>query len=462
MATGFDRDAAGGITVPSFEGHWASAVLAVADLAVTPDRTSGSARLKVARLQDVGALLGTELTGAIEAEVTTDPLLAAGRLQARIAGSNVQSGGIRLGALKIDAAIDDPLGKAATDATITASGLSGVADIGRISGTVKGDRQSGLDVALQASGAATNATLAAKVELLADEIRVALQRFEGRHQGIPLALNAPTRLRITGAQVRIDPTTPRLGGGRLTAQGVLDPVASDLRLDGGAAVVLIDAFAPGTALDGSLQAKARVAGPMASPRIDATYAASNVRLRRPEAALLPSLSVQGSGALVGQQASIDARLSAGTASSLALKGRVATASRTGRIEATGAIDLAPFAPLLGNDIRGIAGTLRSNLSFDLRGAQMSGTGSLELSNGALNFPEMGLRPSGGTARLALQGDTLVVQQLSFQTGRNGAPTASGTPAPDATQGVARPAVASRRPRGPRRPVATVSSDIGDG
>ena len=79
LAGRFDRDAAGGIVVPSFEGHWASAVLAVTDLAITRERTSGSARLKVARLQDVGALLGTDLAGAIEAEVTTDPQLAAGK-----------------------------------------------------------------------------------------------------------------------------------------------------------------------------------------------------------------------------------------------------------------------------------------------------------------------------------------------------------------------------------------------
>ena len=463
LAGRFDRDAAGGIVVPSFEGHWASAVLAVTDLAITRGRTSGSARLRVARLQEVGALLGTELAGAIDAEVTTDPQLAAGRLQARISGTNVQSGSMRVGALQVEAAIDDPLGTATTDARITASGLSGVADIGRISGTVKGDRQSGLDVALQASGASTNASLAAKVELLADEIGVALQRFEGRHQGIPVALNAPTRLRIAGAQVRIDPTTLRLGGGRLSVQGVLDPAASDLRLELAALPLsLIDAFAPGTGLDGSLQARVRVAGPMAIPRIDATYTASNVRLRRPEAALLPALSLQGSGSLVGRQASVDARLSAGTASSLALKGKAALAPLAGRIEVTGTIDLAPFAPLLGNQVRGITGTVRSNLSFDFAGAKISGTGSLDLSNGAINLPEAGLRLSGGTARLVLQGDTLQLQQLSFQTGRSGTLTASGTMRLDPAQGVVLDlAVASRRALLVNRAdlVATVSSDL---
>jgi translocation and assembly module TamB len=463
LAGRFDRDAAGGIVVPSFEGHWASAVLAVADLAITRERTSGSARLKIARLQEVGALLGTDLAGAIDAEVTTDPQLAAGRLQARVSGTGVRSGGIAVGALQIDAAIDDPMGTATTDAKLTASGLVGAADIGRLSGTAKGDRQSGFDVALQASGAATAANLAAKVEFSGEEIRVALSRFDGRHLGIPVALNAPTRLRIAGPQVRIDPTTLRLGGGRLSVQGVLDPAASDLRLELAALPLsLVDTFAPGTGLDGSLQAQVRAVGPMANLRIDATYTASSVRLRRPEAALLPNLAVQGSASLIGRQASIDARLSAGTASSLALKGKGTTAPLAGTATMTGSIDIARFAPLLGNQVRNIAGTVRSDLSFDIRGAKISGTGSLDFSNGALNFPEMGLRLSGGTARLVLQGDVLQLQQLSFQTGRNGTLTANGTMRLDEAQGVAVDlAVASRRALLVNRAdlVATVSSDL---
>jgi translocation and assembly module TamB len=463
IAGRFDRDAAGGITVPSLEGHWASAVLNVTDLAITRDRTSGSARLKVARLQDVAAVLGTDLAGAIDAEVTTDPQLAAGRLKARLSGTGVRSGGIGIGTLQLDATIDEPTGAAATDAKLTASGISGAADIGRLSGTAKGDRQSGFDVTLQASGAATAATLAAKVELLGEEIRIALSRFEGRHLGIPVALNAPTRLSIAGPRIRIDPTTLRLGGGRLAVQGVLDPAATDLRLDLSALPLsLVDTFAPGTGLDGSLQAQVRVAGPMANLRIDATYTASSVRLRRPDAALLPALGVQGSASLNGRQASIDARLSAGTGSSLSLKGKGTTAPLAGTGTLTGSINIAPFAPLLGNQVRNIAGTLRSDLALDINGNKITGTGSLDFSNGALAFPEMGMRLSDGTARVVLQGDALQLQQLTFQTGRNGTLTANGSLRLDEQQGIAVDlAVASRRALLVNRAdlVATVSSDL---
>jgi translocation and assembly module TamB len=463
LAGRFERDAAGGIAVPSFEFHWASAVLGVTDLAVTPDRTTGSARLKVEKLQDVGALVGTALAGSLEAEVSTDPQRAAGRLQARVRGSNLQSGGVGAAALQVDATIDDPMGSARADATIAASGLRGAADIARVNATVKGDRQRGFDIALQAAGAQTTANLAAKVELVADEIRIALSRFDGRHQGIPVALNAPTRLSVAGPRIRIDPTSLRLGGGRLSVQGVIDPAASDLALDLTALPLsLIDTFAPGTGLDGNLQARARITGPTASPRIEATYAASNVRLRRPEAALLPALGLQGSGSLVAGQASFDARLSAGSGSNLALRGRVAMAPLAGSVTLTGPIAIAPFAPLLGNEVRNVTGTLNNNLTVNIAGSKITGAGSVDFSNGALDFPEMGLRLNGGTGRLVLQGDSVQIQQLSFQTGRGGTLSLNGSVRLDPADGVALDlAIASRRSLLVNRAdlVATVSSDL---
>ena len=124
---------------------------------------------------------------------------------------------------------------------------------------------------------------------------------------------------------------------------------------------LIDAFAPGTNLDGTLQAKLRVQGSMDAPLIDGTYNVAGLRLRRPEAALVPPLNVQGSGSLMGRQASIDARLAA-AATNLTLKGKATlprgAAPLSGSAAIGGTMDLAPFAPLLGNDIRNVTGRLR--------------------------------------------------------------------------------------------------------
>jgi translocation and assembly module TamB len=463
LAGRFERRAAGGIVVPGVEGHWASAALKVNDFVITRDRTSGSAHLQVERLQEIGALLGAELAGSLDAEISTDPQLALGRLQAHLRVKDLQSSGAAVASLQVDATIDDPTGAATTDARIAATGLRGAGDFSRLDATIKGGQRSGLDVTLQAAGARSDANLAAKVEL-GEEITIALSRFDGRQQGIPIALAAPTRINVAGARVRIDPTNLRLGGGRLALQGELDPVASNLTLELSALPLsLVDTLAPSTGLDGTLQARARISGGTANPRFEATYSAVNVRLRRPEAALLPALALQGSAALANGQATFDARLAAGAGTNLALKGRMAMASMTGSATITGAIAIAPFAPLMGNQLRNVAGVLRSDLTIDLAaGGRMSGRGSLDLANAALSLPDAGLRLGSGNGHLVLQGDVLQVQQLAFQTGSSGNVTTNGTLRLDPAQGVVLDlAVASRRALLVNRPdlIATVSSDL---
>ncbi|TAJ27213.1 MAG: hypothetical protein EPO67_17580 [Reyranella sp.] len=462
----FARDAAGGIVVPTFQGNWASAVLDVTDLAVTEARTSGHARLRVARLQELSDLLGAGLAGSFDAEARADPGAPAGRLDVRLQGADLQGSGLAIGALELGGTVSEPLGNARADVTFKASRIAGVAGIGGLDGSVKGDRSS-LDIGLQATGARTRAHIAARTEFAGEQIRIALSRLEGRHEGIPIALAAPTRVTIAGSRIAIDPTTLRLGGGRLTVRGLVDSVASDLLLELAALPLsLIDAFAPGTGLDGALQATLRVQGPMEAPRIDATYAASNLRLRRKDAALLPALLLQGKGSLVGRQATVDATVGTGGATRLALKASAMLPQGTGPLAATaaltGTLDIAPFAPLLGNELRGVAGTVRPNLALDIRGEKISGSGTVDLVGGAIALPESGLRLSGGEGRLILQGETLQVQRFAFQSGSGGSVTVSGSLRFDGAKGLGLDlAVASRRALLVNRPdlVATVSSDL---
>lgn len=462
----FARDAAGGIVVPSFQGRWASAVLDVADFAVTAARTSGHAQLRMARLQELSALIGTDLAGSLDAEVRADRDSPSGRLDVRLQGADLRSGELAIGMLDLAGTIDDPAGIAATDATLKTSRVVGAAGIGALNGTFKGDRN-GLDITLQATGPLTSANILARASLASEQIHIALSRLDGRHEGIPIALAAPTRVTIAGARIAIAPASLRLGGGRLNLRGTLDPVASDLAVELAALPLsLIDAFAPGTGLDGALQAKLRLQGPMGAPRIDATYTASNLRLRRPDAALLPALSLQGTGSLVGRQASVDARLGAGGATRLALKASAilpqGAAALSAKATLSGTLDAAPFAPLLGTDIRSVAGTLRPDLTLEIRGDTITGSGTVDLTGGAVALPESGLRLSGGQGRLVLQGETLQVQRLVFQTGGSGSVTASGSLRLDAAQGMGFDlAIASRRALLVNRPdlVATVSSDL---
>src|SRR5262249_3023252 len=150
------------------------------------------------------------------------------------------------GDLQVDALLSDPLGTAGIDATIKANRLTGVAEIGQVNATAKGDR-SAIDLALQATGARTNANVTAKVEPKGDEIAVGLRRLEARYQGVPLALAAPARVTVAGARISIEPASFRLGAGRLGVGGTIDQAASNLTLELAALPLsLLEAFAPGS------------------------------------------------------------------------------------------------------------------------------------------------------------------------------------------------------------------------
>lgn len=462
----FSRDATGGLSVPTFNGRWASAALDVNDLAVTAGRTSGTAHLKMDNLQEASVLAGVPLGGALDAEITADERAANGRVTVRVTGAELRSGAFAIGALDFRGTIDDPMTRGITDATLAASRIVGAADINRLNATATGDKL-GLVVTLQASGGQTTAAAAAKVALAGEDILVGLTRLDARYLGIPVALTAPTRIVVAGERISIEPTNLRVGGGRLSARGVLAPTGSDLQVEiAGMPLALIDSVAPGTNLDGTLQAKVRMTGATSAPLIDATYSVAGLKMRRPDAALIPPLSVQGSGSVMGRQASIDARLGTTRGTNLTIKGKgtlpAGAAPLSGTAAIAGSIDVAPFAPLLGNDIRNITGTFRPNLTIEVLGPRVTGTGSIDFTNGAISLPVSGLRLSGGEGRLVLQGDTILVQKLAFQTGRGGGLSATGTLRLDAQQGVMPDLnVTSRRALLVSRPdlVATVSSDL---
>jgi translocation and assembly module TamB len=190
-----------------------------------------------------------------------------------------------------------------------------------------------------------------------------------------------------------------------------------------------------------------------------------VRVRRPDAALIPVLSLQGTASLIGQQASLDARVAAGGNTNLTMKGNGTARRSAGPVAAKiglgGSIDIAPFAPLLGNDIRNVSGRLRPNLSVSIDGTQITGTGVIDFEGGALTMPEAGLKLSDGQGRFILQGDTLQVERLTFRAG-TGTVNGSGSMRVDAERGLVLDlGLATQRALLVSRPdmVATVSSTL---
>jgi translocation and assembly module TamB len=464
LAGNFAQQSDGGILVPSLQGSWASATVDVKDLAVTSKGATGSGHLAMAHLEDLKAVLGIDVAGALALDVSTsdDP---AGKVTVALRGDRLRNGATGIGALQLDAAVIDPLGVAATEATLKAERLSGVPELSQATVTLKGARDA-FDVGVKVAGAASG-SLEARVEPTPGEIRIALRKLDARYQNIPVALNAPARFKVMGSRVVIDAASLRLGGGRLDIAGAVDPAASNLTLDlTGLPLALVDSFAPGTGLQGSLQAKAHVAGALANPRIDATYAANGLKVSRPETALLPALALKGTLAMADKQATFDSSLSAGGGIQLGIKGKATVpqgnAPLVANVVVTGSADVAPFSPALGTSVRNVAGKLQPNLAIAINGNKITGSGTILLTGATAYLPASGMRLTGGQARLALQGDTLRLEKLSFQTARNGELSATGTVRLDPARGfpvemnvTAKQALVANRPD----ILATVSSDI---
>lgn len=456
----FQRAEDGGISVPRAEGSWASAEIDIRDLAVTPQGASGDGHLRMARLQDLTPLVGTPLEGSIDITIATER--DSDTVKVALRGDKLRGGPAGAGTLQLDATVREPFGVAETDARFDANRLVGVQDVSRIEGTVKGTREA-FDIALRAAGGRTNANVAARIEQTAEEIRVALSRLEARYQGIPLKLAGATTITMAGERITVQPATLQVGAGRLRAGGVVDPGESDLELDIAALPLnLLSALTPGTNIEGTLQAKLRMRGPSGNPRIDATYNASGLRMRQPGMGLIPTLAVQGSASVVERRATFDTRLRGGGATNLTFKGRADLAPFAANVDIGGVLDIGPFAPLMGDDIRNVAGTIRPNLNLEIAGSRIGGRGTAALNGLTLALPDAGVRLSKGEGVLALEGDTLRLQRLAFQTNSSGQMHGTGTVRLDPSQGfphdlrvtTQKAVVVSRSDM-----VATVTSDV---
>jgi hypothetical protein len=234
------------------------------------------------------------------------------------------------------------MGSARADATIAASGLRGAADIARVNATVKGDRQRGFDIALQAAGRADGREPRGQGRARGrrDPHRaVALRRTPPGHSRSAECADAIEHRRPADQDRSHEPRAWAAGGFRSRASSILRRAISRLDLTA-LPLSLIDTFAPGTGLDGNLQARARITGPTASPRIEATYAASRRGCAGPGGAAAGAW-LAGIGLAGRRPGELRCSPERRRGSNLALRGGVAMAPLAGSVTPTGPIAIAP-------------------------------------------------------------------------------------------------------------------------
>ena len=263
----------------------------------TPDRGSGT--LRIDRLADLQSLIGTNIAGSINGKFVLK-----------------QAGGHTNAQLQLDAQ-NVVVAEYSGNAHLTASG-----PINDLS----------LQVAVQSphvNGEPASVDAAARLNVAAHEL--GLQKVQAHYHGQTLRLLAPARLSyadglaISKLKLGVQRAVISIDGRVAPA---LDLRASVHQLDS----ALVSAFVPGVLAAGSLDADAQLAGTSSAPSGLVTVKATGLRFAGSAVRDLHAVDLHATAHLKDNSAQLDAQLSAGGASQLALAGEVP-------LDAVGALNL---------------------------------------------------------------------------------------------------------------------------
>ena len=345
----------------------------------------GRLDLKVGRLADVRPFTGLDLAGAIAATLDSQPNGA--RLTAEV--QNAAAAGASVGSARLEATIPDPVHPVA-NLKLLAQTLRapGVADPIAIDTTAQ------LDVTAKTA-----------------EIHTLVVSWKNEK----LRLLNPARIAF-GDTRRVDRLRLGLGTATLALDGQIQPTLDLTAQLRGVTPDLAAPFMPGLAIDGRLQADARLTGEPTHPSGTLRVEADGLHARTGPARSLPPARIAANAVLDGRIARLDTQLTAGTAR-LAVTG-------TAPLDPTGAFDLgvegAANLTLLEPLIAAGGRRVRGNLALDgtLRGTRANPQigGVLRITDGSVRDYTTGVALTDIAATIRAAGDTLRIETLSAHAG----------------------------------------------
>ena len=339
----------------------------------------GNANLRIDHLVDLQGLLGTQIDGSVKGNLAVRLVERRAQAQAQLDAENL--------------------------VTRDFSGNAHLAATGSLN-----------DLAVKLSAQSPNfkgepASVDATAHLDVASHSLGLEHAEARYHGQALRLLAPARLTYADG---VAITQLKLGlqnaviavAGRVTP--ALDLRASIHRVD----PALINAFAPDMLAQGELDVDAQLKGAAAAPSGLVMVKATGVRFANTSARDLHALDVHATAQLNGREAQIDAKLSAGDSSQLALTGSMPLGTDgTFNLKLAGKLDAALANPMLEARGQRAAGMLSVDTSVtgNLRSPDIKGT--IDLTEGDIRDYAQGLHLSGITAHVIGSNGTLKIASL---------------------------------------------------
>ena len=381
----------------------------------------GKVSLRMARLDDLRALAGQAVSGAVTADAAFDGSIATIDLDATHAGIP----GSSVGRAVLKARVTDPTTHPAVAATLDAEGI----EAGGIGGSAKlavtGPQEA---LAIRLNAALTNvagaeATVASNAVLNVPGKLVALSALTADWKGEAVRLLAPARVSFADG-VAVDRLRIGLQAAVLEVAGRATPrldLTASLR---GVTPDLAKPFAPSVDAAGEISADAKLTGTPAAPSGTVRLTAIGLRMRTGPARALPPANITANVQLAGKAATVDARLAAGR-SNLTVNGRAPLGAGALALRATGGVDLAMLDPILAPQGRRARGqvTLDAGIAGTTTAPQVNGT--LSLAGGEVQDLGQGVRISAIAATIQASGETIRIASFTGQAGP-GTISANGT------------------------------------
>ncbi len=425
LAVQADRGPDGTVRADIQQADWRS-FHAEGALTLPPGATLplGHVALRMARLDDLRALLNQPLAGALTASATLDP--AAVTLEAEARGAAFAAN--RIGEATLKARVADPLGRPVVAATLAANGIdaAGTTGAARMEATGPLDALALRTTAnLVSAGTAAQLAAAATLDVPAHLLRLQTAQATVQNPSLPLE----TIRLLAPATVTYAPTVSldrlRLGVRTATLEvaGRLSPTL-DATVALRSPADIAAALSPAYAADGSVTLDARLTGTPAQPGGTLRLAANGIRLRTGPGRAVPPAMLAATAQLAGGAARLDARLSAGSAA-LAVNGTAPLGAGPLNLRATGALDLALLDPILTAAGRRARGRVALDATVGGTVASPRLAGTAQLTGGEVQDFAQGFRITDLAATARLDGDTVRLASLSGRAGP-GTISASGT------------------------------------
>jgi translocation and assembly module TamB len=382
------------------KADWKSAHLeGEATFANSLAESQGQLRLQIGALGDLSRLLGLELRGAAGGSVDFKPASGHTEAQIRFAATNLVAGSVA-GNLQLSGA-----------GTAEALAL-----------------QFGLQMpALH--GAPASLSGQARLDLDTRQLRV--DTLLGEYRGESLHLESPAAISFADG-LSLEPVKLADQQSFLSLEGRLAPtldLRAALHLPGPA---VINALRPQLLASGAFEADAELHGTLSAPSGSVHVNGTGIRSVDQEANELPPVNVHAAAQLAGDSGTLDAKIDAGAASTLAVTGTFPLgADGALGLKIAGALDVGLINPVLEAGGQHAAGDLSVDATVNGTPSAPQIGGTIRLAKGSLRDYQLGLNLSNISAEVF--GTQAMLQIKTFT-----ASAASGNLAVTGTFGVLQP------------------------